>query len=188
MSDFGNKWLATVFREHPALIVSALYLIASVVGMFYAWAFLSHFGINVFNYAQISDFLLASLKEPLTWGLVLLAGVLVSMDNAGSRRVGRRGTSRWFSWYGSPRYRFFNNFAAVVIVLMFIYTYAYKQASEIREGDGKVVDVLLADGSSTNQVVLLSTTGQFVFLLNRESGIVAIHPFENVQSITYQAD
>ena len=165
-----------------------MYLLASVVGMFYAWAFLSFFDINVFNYAQISDFLLASLKEPLTWALVFLAIALVAMDNATSRRFGSKDRSRWVRWYGSPRYRFFNNFAAIIIVLMFIFSWAYRQAGNIQDGEGKIVDVLLADASESKDVVLLSTTGQFVFLLNPETNEVAIHPFENVQSITFQAD
>ena len=76
------QWLRSVLREHPALLVSALYIASSVIGMFYAWAYLRLFGINVFNYAQISDFLLASLKEPFTWGLVVLAVLLVQSDNA----------------------------------------------------------------------------------------------------------
>lgn len=188
MSDLDNKWLGALLREHPALLVSATYLLASSVGMFYSWAFLSYFNINVFNYAQISDFLLASLKEPLTWALVFLALSLVIMDNATSRRFGRKERSRWVSWYGSPRYRFFNNFAAVVIVLMFIFAWAYRQAGNIQDGDGKIVEVLLADSSLTQDAVLLSTTGQFVFLLDTETNEVAIHPFENVQSITFQAD
>ncbi|MGI9225435.1 MAG: hypothetical protein ACR2QX_13205, partial [Woeseiaceae bacterium] len=66
--------------------MSGLYVAASIIGMFYSWAFLRRFGINVFNYAQISDFLLVSLKEPFTWGLVILAIVLVMLDNASSRR------------------------------------------------------------------------------------------------------
>ena len=70
----------TLLKEHPALLVSALYVGASTIGMFYSWAFLRHFGINVFNYAQISDFLLASLKEPFTWGWVAVALVLVSLQ------------------------------------------------------------------------------------------------------------
>ncbi|MDH3908826.1 MAG: hypothetical protein OEU83_07330, partial [Gammaproteobacteria bacterium] len=73
MSDTTNKRLLSFFREHPAVLVSALYVAASVVGMFYSWAYLRRFGINVFNYAQISDFLLASLREPFTWVLVILA-------------------------------------------------------------------------------------------------------------------
>ena len=76
------QWLRSVLREHPALLVSALYIGSSVIGMLYAWAYLRLFGINVFNYAQISDFLLASLKEPFTWGLVVLAVLLVQSDNA----------------------------------------------------------------------------------------------------------
>lgn len=105
--------LKSLFKEHPALIVSALYIASSVIGMFYSWAFLRQFGINVFNYAQISDFLLASLKEPVTWALVLLAVVLVQLDNAASRRYGRReNRSRWLAWYGTPRYRSANGAAA----------------------------------------------------------------------------
>ena len=68
-----------LIKDHPALLVSGLYVAASIVGMFYSWAFLRRFGINVFNYAQISDFLLVSLKEPFTWALVILAIVLVML-------------------------------------------------------------------------------------------------------------
>ena len=63
-------WVTALLREHPALLVSVVYVAASTIGMAYSWAFLRHFGINIFNYAQIGDFLLASLKEPSTWLLV----------------------------------------------------------------------------------------------------------------------
>ena len=78
MSDDLNDRLYGIFREHPALLVSALYVAASVVGMFWSWAYLRVFGINVFNYAQVTDFLIASLKEPFTWVLVVLAILMVS--------------------------------------------------------------------------------------------------------------
>ena len=180
------QWLRSVLREHPALLVSALYVAASVIGMFYSWAFLRRFGINVFNYAQISDFLIASLKEPFTWALVLAAVLLVASDNAMSRRVERRG-SKWFGWYGSPRYRFINNFAALYIVLAFIYLFAFFQAEDTHAGEGKVVDVVFADSGDTSTSLLLGTTGQFVFLFDAESKEVNIHPFENIHSITFIA-
>ena len=69
MNNDTESRLYAVFREHPALIVSGFYVLASFVGMFWSWAFLRRFGIDVFDYAQISDFLLASLKEPFTWVL-----------------------------------------------------------------------------------------------------------------------
>ena len=175
-----------IFKEHPALMVSAFYVAASVIGMFYSWAFLRHFGINVFNYAQISDFLLASLKEPFTWGLVILAVVLVLIDNASSRRVGRKTTAKWLSWYGSPNYRFINNFVAILMVLMFLYSYAFAQARDTRNGDGKFVDVMFADSGAATTALLLGTTGQFVFLYDEDTERVDIHPIENIHSISFR--
>ena len=149
MADVRKQLLA-VFREHPALLVSAFYVAASFVGMFYAWAFLRHFGVNVFNYAQLSDFLLASLKEPFTWLLVGLAVGAILLDNAASRRVQRRGPAKWLKWYASPRYRLFNVFVAVLLVLYFIHSYADIQAEKSRSGAGKLVAVQLADGSNVS--------------------------------------
>jgi len=167
--------------------VSALYVAASIIGMFYSWAFLRRFGINVFNYAQISDFLLASLKEPFTWGLVILAIALVLLDNASSRRVEKKGVRKWLAWYGSPRYRFLNNFAAIYIVLSFIYIFAILQAQDTREGDGKIVDVMFADSGAATTAILLGTTGQFVFLFDDDTERVDIHPIENIHSISFHA-
>ena len=185
-SESAAQWLRSALREHPALLVSALYVAASVIGMFYSWAYLRRFGINVFNYAQISDFLLASLKEPLTWALVVAALLLVLGDNTMSRRVERRDT-RWFRWYGSPRYRLINNFVALYIVLLFIYLFALFQAKETRAGEGKVVEVVFADTDMTATSLLLGTTGQFVFLFDAESNDVDIHPIENIHSISFTA-
>ena len=181
-------WLHPIFREHPALLVSAFYVAASVVGMFYAWAFLSRFGINVFNYSQISDFLLASLKEPFTWALVFLAAGFVLLDNASSRRLERKGPSKWLGWYGSSRYRFVNNFAAIAMVLSFIYAYAYAQARDTKAGEAKLVDVTFAESGAVKTSSLLGTTGQFVFLYNSDDERVDIHPIESIHSISFQAD
>ena len=183
----ADSFIRRLLREHPALIVSALYLAASVIGMFYSWAYLRVFGVNVFNYAQISDFLLASLKEPFTWGLVALAVVLVSVDNAWSRRAQRKGPSRWFRWYASPRYRMANNFGVVVMVLMFIFAFATVQARDARAGEGKAVDVSFTDNGAAVSAILLGTTGQFVFLYDADSGQVDIHPIESIHSISFDA-
>jgi hypothetical protein len=175
-----------ILKEHPALVVSAFYVAASVVGMFYSWAYLRWFGINVFNYAQISDFLLASLKEPFTWGLVFIAVVLVLLDNASSRRVERKIPAKWLAWYGSPKYRFMNNFVAILVVLLFLYSYAFAQARDTRDGNGKIVDVMFADSGAAISALLLGTTGQFVFLYDENTERVDIHPIENIHSISFK--
>ena len=177
-----------ILRDHPALVVSGFYVAASAIGMFYSWAFLREFGINVFNYAQISDFLVASLKEPFTWGLVLIALVLAWLDDRSSLRYARReNRSKWLAWYGSPRYRFLNNFAVIALVAFYIYVFAWDQARDVRDGDGKVVDVMFADSGAATTALLLGTTGQFVFLYDDRTERVDIHPIENIHSISFRA-
>jgi len=188
MSDNHDRWLHPIFREHPALLVSAFYVAASSIGMFYSWAFLRRFGINVFNYAQLSDFLLASLKEPSTWALVALAALLVYFDNASSRRVEKKQPSKLFRWYGTPRYRFVNNFAAMTMVLIFIYSFASRQAHATKEGEGKLVDLTFAESGEVKTSTLLGTTGQFVILYDADTERVDIHPIEGIHSISFQAD
>ncbi len=188
MSTDPNSRFTRIFREHPALLVSAFYVAASIIGMFYAWSYLRHFGLNVFNYAQISDFLVASLKEPLTWVCVVVVVGFIALDNASSRRVGRLGPGRWFSWYGTAKYRSFNNYAAAVLVLLVIHLYAEYKAGNTRAGDGKFVDVTYADGDAATSRMLLGTTGQWVFLYDNLTERVEAHPLESIDSIAFQAD
>jgi hypothetical protein len=188
MDSKRQEWLNPILREHPALLVSAFYVAASAIGMFYSWAYLSHFDINVFNYAQLSDFLLASLKEPSTWALVFLAAALVLIDNASSRRLEKRGLSKWLGWYGSPRYRFVNNFVAIAMVLTFIFLYAHKQARDTKSGEVKQVDVVFDEGGAVKTSALIGTTGQFIFLYGVDTERVDIHPIESIHSISFQAD
>lgn len=173
--------------EHPALLVSALYVTASAIGMFFSWDYLRLFGINVFLFAEISDFLLASLKEPFTWLLTFVAVVLVLLDNAMSRRVGRRATSRWIAWYGTPGYRAVNYVVAIMIVLLFLHGFAIIKSRDTREGEGDMVTVTLADGSAGRQMLLLGTTGRFVFFFDHRDNRVDIHPNENILTITRPA-
>jgi hypothetical protein len=188
MDSRHQEWLQRIFREHPALLVSAFYVAASVIGMFYSWAYLSRFGINVFNYAQLGDFLLASLKEPSTWALVFLAAALVLIDNASSRRLEKRGLGKWLGWYGSPRYRFVNNFVAIAMILGFIFVYAHSQARDTKSGEAKLVDVTFAEGGEVKTSTLIGTTGQFIFLYDVNTARVDIHPIESIHSISFQAE
>ena len=180
-------WVTALLREHPALLVSVVYVAASTIGMAYSWAFLRQFGINVFNYAQIGDFLLASLKEPFTWLLVLTAFVLMALDNAMSRRYQRKGNIRWLRWYGSNRYRSVNYMGAVGIIMLFLYVHADRKADEAKAGEGEYVEVKLTDGSAPRTAMLLGTTGQFIFLYDAETRAVDIHPNENIQTISLEA-
>ena len=179
--------LAQLAIRHPALSASALYVLASVIGMFYSWAYLREFGINVFNYAQIGDFLLASLKEPMIWAFVIATVLVILGDNWMSRRVQRKSRSRWTAWYGSPGYRRINYFVALSLVLFLIYVLADTQARDTRAGGGKIVTVTYADRAADDNVILLGTTGSFVFLFEAKFDQVQIHPHESIHSIIFES-
>jgi hypothetical protein len=177
------QWLGAVLREHPALLVSLVYVAASAIGMVYSWDYLRRFGINVFHFAQIGDFLLGSLKEPFTWLIVISASALVYLDSWFSRRCEERGPARWLRWYANSRYRAMNYLVVVVITLLFLDVLANVNARATLAGSGQHVDVTLADGSAARKATLLGTTGQFLFLLDAATGRVAIHPHQSVVSI-----
>lgn len=178
------SWPRRALAEHPALLVSGIYFVASLIGIVYSWAFLSSFGINVFLYAEVSDFLLASLKEPAVWVLTIAAVIAIALDNAMSLRTQRRSTSRFFRWYGSERYRQINTIVAVLLVVVFLLSFATIKERNIRNGEGEVVSAHLTDASPPKQRVILGTTARFVFLYDPVAERVDIHPNESILMIT----
>lgn len=189
MSQFEREpWFHRTLSEQPALLVSALYLFASVIGLFYSWAFMRPFGINMLQYAEISDFLLASIKEPLTWVLALFSVVLIQLDNFVSRRVQARKPTRGFrwysSWYGTEGYRRLNHLMIVVMAALFLFAYASLKEDSVRDGEADVYEVQFADGLPAEPRVLLGTTVNFIFLYDPSSERASIHPNESVLSLS----
>lgn len=180
-----SSFLGMLLRRHPALLFSALYVIASTIGMVFSWDYLRRFGINVFNYAQIGDFLLASLKEPMTWGLVFLAVLMAVVDNAVSRRWQKRDRSAWTRWYGSPKYRLLNYVVALFMVVWFIDIYAGLKARHTYEGKGQVIQYQV--GEETRDAIMLGTTAQFIFLFDANTEKVFVHPHESIAEISFVA-
>lgn len=54
---------ARFFREHPAMLGSLLYLLVTCMGMVYSFVLYKSFGINIFDFAEINDLLLAAFKD-----------------------------------------------------------------------------------------------------------------------------
>ena len=182
-----TPWLMAVLQQHPALLISALYVVASTIGMLFSWDYLRRFGINVFDYAQIGDFLLASLKEPMTWALVAVAGALVFVDNAFSLFWQRKERSGWTRWYGSSRYRVLNYVVAFLMVVIFIDGYAKYKARQTFAGSGQLIEYQLVESNTRRSASLLGTTAQFIFLFDARTRKVYVLPHESIKSISFLA-
>lgn len=57
-------------KIHPAIVATSLFVFSSFVGTIYSWNLLRSFDLNVFDYAEPSDFFLMSFKEPYTISLI----------------------------------------------------------------------------------------------------------------------
>jgi hypothetical protein len=67
------------FLDNPTLAVTLLYVYVTANGIFYsAWLYGS-FGINIFDYSETADFLLAAFKNPVAF---LFAGIQVAIGVA----------------------------------------------------------------------------------------------------------
>lgn len=183
-TDSPRHWARRLIREQPAFVLSGLYLMASLIGLVYSWAFLRGFEVNYLQYAEIGDFLLASMKEPFTWAVVATAMAVVALDNRLSLLVEQRKPRKLIQWYGSTRYRRFNYVAGLVLVSYFLWALAWWNGDRVREGKVEPVWVQLVDEAGARPMVLLDTTVNYVFFYDVSAARVDIHPKESIRQIS----
>jgi hypothetical protein len=77
-NDENNRWgkVKTFFRENPTFVLTVMYVDLTGIGILYSWLLYRQFGINVFDFAEIGDFLLVAFKAPAVTFSALLAQVL----------------------------------------------------------------------------------------------------------------
>jgi hypothetical protein len=192
--------IAEIARAHPTLLITLAYLTLTAVGLVYdAWLYM-YFRINIIEYSETSDFLLAAVRTPLVIILSILP-VLILWALTSLRRRARRAFPRYDKWskryqgtlwdMDSPRARGPIGFVFVVVyAILFTQLYALRVADNIKAGRGRVVKVeMIVPGSvpTTDTTLLVGTTGKFVFLYNPRSNQTRIVPFENVSSISVVA-
>lgn len=186
-SVFPRTGLYQLLREHPALLFSVVYAFASVIGLLFSWTYLWHFGINFFDYAEISDFLMASLKESFTWVAVALVVLALWLDNLSSLRFSRKERPRWLRWYGSERYRRINYLTGIVLVTVSISIHAFTEARATYDGKKPTVEIRLVERDVSYERVMLGTTARYLFTFDPTAQVVSIHPVDAVEVIRFDA-
>jgi hypothetical protein len=65
--DEDNRWSKVLqyFLDNPTLVVTLFYLYFTAIGMLYSAVLYRNFGINIFDFSEIADFLLAAFKNPI---------------------------------------------------------------------------------------------------------------------------
>jgi hypothetical protein len=182
--------MARFLANQPGVGISALYIVSSAIGMLDSWSYYRQFDINVFFYSDLADFLLASFRSPTALLVVGWAALVTALDQLGGRRLGRTGSApRWLRWLASRKYRQVSAALGIAMTIAYIVIYAQMRADWITEGRiGQEVQVSFANSTPTAKpAVLLGSTLNFLFLLDRSEQSVAVHPYENVVAIVSSA-
>lgn len=182
-------------RQHPGLLLSGGYLAATGVGMLSSWTYYSRFGVDIFAYAQLSDFLIAAFRNPLATLAILVAIPAVWFVMVSDAWFDRR-----FSWYKylyvtDGLRRMSRSMSALVIYFMlygFIFAalYSGRMEERVRGGEAPRVEVQLQTGTYQGRdatrpftAYLFGSTATFVFLYDAASSEVTAVPVENVARI-----
>jgi hypothetical protein len=195
-----RRLLADIAHEHPTLLLTLGYVALTAVGLVYdAWLYM-YFRINVIEYSETSDFLLAAVRTPLVI-ILSVSPILILWAVTRLRRQARKTFPRYDRW--SRRYegtiwdmenpRVGGPIGVVFVIIyaiLFTQLYALRVANNIKAGHGRVVKVeMIAPGTLpvADTTLLIGTTGKFVFLFDPRANQTRIVPFENVSSISVVA-
>ncbi|MEO7457998.1 MAG: hypothetical protein ABIY52_17205 [Gemmatimonadaceae bacterium] len=188
-------WRALLRTEHLGLALTLGYLFLTALGMLHRALVFLLFRINVFDYAEPADFLLAALRDPLII-LVCIAPIPVVW---GYFRIsyGMQKRAKATSWiYGGAQRRELSNryrrplFIASVFVwaLAASLHYAKSVATDLRAGVGRRVRIELVNAPTaspldTTPQLLLGTTHQYFFLYDATRQVTTVIPASNVARI-----
>jgi len=175
-----------------------IYIYVTIVGMFESWFQFNAFGINVFEFSELNDFLLAAFREPLSFLAILgiiaygSSGILAQWilqkrlrQKRSPERVKRLRRLRRLFMYPS----------FVIFVLIAPYygpnflhkSYGQKWKDQFIAEPDRNVKVLIKDieksGTQSGWIEnlsLIGTTDKFVFFVNHSTNDVLISPVSNV--------
>ena len=191
LSDTRSAWTGLV-REHPGLLLTAGYLALTIVGLIYELWFFMYFRINILEYVETSDFLLAALRTPLVIVLSVLPLPLVWLLIRSNEWLRHR-FPQYGSWdrrvLGTAGQRAMWGLFVLIYAVLFTQLYAERVADRIKEGHGREVQVELASGARfASRTLLLGTTSKFVFLYLPMEKKTHVVPIENLSRLVVSAE
>ncbi|MCB0644159.1 MAG: hypothetical protein KDC44_21090 [Phaeodactylibacter sp.] len=154
------------------------YLVLILIGMLFEAMYYRAFGLNIFQYAEVLDFLLAPFRRPIS--LVMLGIALLAMamgywfDRLTERRLPR--LHRIFT-LGMSRRKWFRQYrVASMLVLFLVLTcfYAWLIGAEARQDilASKNIDlVIVFQDKSSIEGKLIGKNGSYIFLSDTAKAI-----------------
>ena len=175
------------YRDHPTLLLSLCYFLVTLIGVIYSYYFYAEFGIAILKFADLSDYLLASILEPMS--VVFFVVVVVFYFFTYKVELWSR---RRFKGYGrlvekslKPKYSdpLLFSFFIIALTVMYVKGFAEDNAQEIKDGNMDEYNVLVPayqGGTRETSVALLGSTSRFTYFYNVTTKESLVVPIENI--------
>lgn len=203
MSDSAPSHRYQLLADHLGTGLTLSYLALVAIGMFHSVLGYRHFGINILDYAEASDFLLAPFRDPMVMVVTVLPAILAwaylrFADRYSTRiRERRRAEGKPLAWWeGSEatlaRTKPLLPFLAVGMAMFWVFVSAdaYQRilAARAMRGEGHNVIVELANGSRDGgtprrPLVVIGATSRYFIFFRTADWRTEVVPIDHVQRI-----
>jgi hypothetical protein len=203
MSEPVQKPRYQLLADHLGTGLTLSYLVLVAVGMFHSVLGYRHFGINILDYAEASDFLLAPFRDPMVMVVTVLPAVLAwaylrFFERYSARmREKRRAAGKDRAWWESSeatleRSKPFLPFLGVGMAMFWVYVSAdaYQRilAAKAMRGEGQQVRVELANGTldggtPRRPLVMVGATNRYFIFFRTADWRTEVVPTDNVLRI-----
>jgi len=182
-----TTFLKKLTHEHPTLVITLCYFLVTLIGVIHSFYFYREFGINILKFADLSDFLLAAIIEPVS--IIIFLGVvaffLIAFFADFWLRNKFKGYGRWMKNKAAASYTDPVIFVVIVAVFVFVYVrnFAVNNADEVKSGifDEYTVRFLDAGEMEEQQVLaLLGSSNRFSYYFDYEDSSALVVPSENI--------
>ena len=154
-------------------VITICYLLTVGIGMLFNYQLYSQFGINVFDYSDVFDFLIAPFADfkILLFSLasIGISSILLQMDIVWKRKFPISYSKSSFGWDKKPWFNTYRYFAFAFLFISYLYFSADKYGEYASEQikEQAPIEVRFSD-NEIKSGILIGNTANIMFLLNDE--------------------
>lgn len=183
-----NQTIFNYLKENWAFLASVGYLYLTCVGMVLSWSLYDTYGVNIFEFAELNDFLLAAFREPIT----IASGAISALYFVGIYALLLRKVEstffdivrRWFPFTVII-------VSAIAPIALYFYTSEHRHYEDMlweRQVTVELRKGALGVRSNPDKAVdyyLIGASDKFIFVLNGNTETAVVIPVSNLVSISF---
>ena len=180
-----SNQLKNFLSQHPTLLLTFCYFIITIIGVLYSYFFYQEFNINIIKFTDLSDFLFASILEPLS--IMVFIGSVTLLFLGRSLDLMLKAKFKGYEKFESVfTFKYLDPLTIIIgTVVLTVYTIsilAKSNADNIKNGtyDKYEVHFSESDQSQTKSLALLGASNRYNYFFNVKNSAVLIIPVENI--------